>query len=133
MHQSGVGYYHDWAAGRRKRVEDKAEGGGLGGEGRGARFQLRDLFADEALTGKAVRAQLAELDRLSSKVSVQITGNPLARAESPVMLEGVRDGIDGAYIAESVTHTVTGGGRSGYVTWMDCKTKDGQKGKSGSR
>ena len=70
-------------------------------------------------------AQLAELDRLSSEVSVQITGNPLARAESPVMLEGVRDGIDGAYIAETVTHMVTGGGRNGYMTRIDCKTRDG--------
>ena len=78
-------------------------------------------------------AQLAELDRLSSEVSVQITGNPLARAESPVMLEGVRDGIDGAYIAETVTHMVTGGGRNGYMTRIDCKTRDGQKSRSNGR
>ena len=53
----------------------------------------------------------------------------MARAEAPVILQGVRDGVDGAYIAETVTHEMEGEGSSS-VTKIDCKTKDGQKGRS---
>ncbi|HWW46531.1 MAG TPA: late control protein [Xanthobacteraceae bacterium] len=59
--------------------------------------------------------------------TVTIDGDPTAKAEAPVIVSGLRPGIDGVYRADVVEHRYTRGG--GYLTTIDIKQPDDEAGK----
>ena len=57
--------------------------------------------------------------RISSNLGagrIVINGEPAAKWNSFVILEGVRPGVDGAYLIQVAEHIYS---RQGYVTWLD--------------
>jgi len=75
-------------------------------------YTIRKLFKDEAEATKAASAQLENFERGKSTVSLQLPGNPLFMAEAPLNLSGFRDGVNGAWIVETATHTFNSNGYS---------------------
>ncbi len=75
-------------------------------------YTIRKLFKDEAEASKAASAQLENFERGKSTVSLQLPGNPLFMAEAPLNLSGFREGVNGAWVVETATHTFDSGGYS---------------------
>ena len=53
------------------------------------------------------------------KGRIVINGEPLARWNSLVIMQGVRPGVDGTYLIDVAEHMYN---RQGYVTWLDVST-----------
>ncbi|WP_100097005.1 phage late control D family protein [Candidatus Williamhamiltonella defendens] len=83
-------------------------------------YTLRKLFKDEAEASKAARAQLENFERGKSTVSLQLPGNPLFMAEAPLHLSGFREGVNGAWVIETATHTFNS---EGYSVSLDGTVK----------
>lgn len=75
-------------------------------------YTIRKLFKDETEASKAASAQLENFERGKSTVSLQLPGNPLFMAEAPLNLSGFREGVNGAWVVETATHTFDSGGYS---------------------
>ncbi len=68
-----------------------------------------------------------ELDREKGGCDgVTIDGDPDAQPGAPCTISGIRDGVDGSYIIESVTHTLSR--RSGFTTKLTLKQPTGGAG-----
>ncbi len=78
-------------------------------------YTIRKIFKDEAEATKAANAKLDDFKRGKSKVSLEMTGNTSMVAEAKLFLSGFRTGVDGAWVAESVTHNFTNDGYSTSV------------------
>lgn len=72
-----------------------------------ARPRGRAVDKDDATDRAKGRADESERDRGGGSVEIEI--NPLAKAEGTCIVRGEREGIDGPYRIESVTHTLRGG------------------------
>ena len=105
-------HWHDLRTGRR----NTAAAGGAGGP----RHVLRESCADERTARLTAQAKLAELNRGKGTLSLTLApGNPRVHAETPLMLSGFREGLNGAWIAAQVTHEL---GAGGYVTRIEAET-----------
>lgn len=75
-------------------------------------YTVRKLFKDEAEAAAAAKAQLDAFQRGKSTVSLELPGNPTFVAEAALNLSGFRDGVNGAWVVETATHTFTNSGYS---------------------
>ena len=82
--------------------------------------------ATDSATGRKTHSQ-----RERGAGTVRILGNPLARAEMFCVISGVRPGLDGTYIADTVTHMFDRS--AGYETNIDIKRPGGSAGKDSRR
>ena len=85
--------------------------------------------SEEAEAKKAAEAKLSDLARGTASASFTIEGEPSAAAEEPVIVQGVRDKVDGQWNPTKVEHKWSDGG---YETTLDCETP-GAKSKDKSK
>jgi len=80
-------------------------------------YRLRDPYPDEAAAQEAADARLrsAKLGEATLRATLAV-GRPEAVAETPITVEGVREGVDGEWVAKRVRHRF---GRSGYTTEIE--------------
>lgn len=81
------------------------------GEGDGeAVYRLRKTYTDAEAAKTAAAAKLGALSRGTASLSLRLPGRTELAAESPVVLTGFGDGIDGEWILASVEHRIDSGG-----------------------
>ena len=104
-------YWYDIAAGRRVEV--------TAGDGEPV-YALRDNLTDEATARAAAQARLDALKRGTGTLGLTLNpGVPTVSAESPLTLSGFRRGVNGRWIAASVSHEIN---NSGYSTTVEAET-----------
>lgn len=92
-----IAYWHEKAKAKKHEVKL--------GDGEPVR-RLRHAYADEASAKAAAQAALDKSKRDEDKLSIALPGDPYISAESPVTISEIRDGIDGDWIVDSVTHKI---------------------------
>ncbi|MEO0678989.1 MAG: contractile injection system protein, VgrG/Pvc8 family, partial [Pseudomonadota bacterium] len=97
---SAAAFWNDLGGAKRQRVETSAEA---------PQFEISETFATEAIARRAAAAKLEELRRGGLRMEVALpVGRPELLAETPVDLSGFKDGIDGRWIAQTVSHRFEG-------------------------
>ncbi|UAA38228.1 late control protein [Paraneptunicella aestuarii] len=84
-------------------------------------YSFSKKFKDEAEAKQAANSQLKAFQRGKKKLSLQLPGHPSLMAEAKLTLSGFRDGVNGDWVAESVTHTL---GEQGYTASIQATIKD---------
>ena len=98
---------------------------------------LRHPYPSAALAGAAAHAEHRRLKRAAHKVELTLPGEPGAFAGRPITLSGLRDGLNGQWIASEVEHELdfAGGGYTTRVTatvdGLDADSDDGASGYGG--
>jgi phage protein D len=82
--------------------------------------RIKRYFPTKEMAVAAAKAEAAKRDRKKSTLSITMVGRPDVAAESPLTLEGFRDGVDGEWIVTRVTHRLDKSG--GYVCDMEAET-----------
>ena len=79
-------------------------------------YRLKNTYPthDEAMHAAAGR--LDQLQREGKKLRIELPGRPDLRAESPVTVSGIRSGVDGDWVVERVSHSIS---KQGYKTSAD--------------
>ena len=75
------------------------------GEGEPVR-RLKHSYADAKSAQVAAQSALDTAKRGEETLSLTLPGNPLLSAEMPLEISEVRDGINGSWIIEQVTHSI---------------------------
>lgn len=70
----------------------------------GPRKTLREVYQDEDEARRAADAAVREVKAGEGEMTLLLVGSPLARAEAPIMVQGVGLDIDGRWIASGVRH-----------------------------
>lgn len=68
--------------------------------------RLKHSYKDEKSAQGAAQSALDQSKRDGEKLSLSLPGNPIFSAEMPITIEEVRDGVNGDWIIEQVTHTI---------------------------
>lgn len=93
----------------------------LVGEGEPA-FRLPHTYSSESSARRAAISRLDDFARgAGGRVQLVLPPRLDIIAETPVTIAGVRNGVDGSYIARRVEHTLTGGQGGGLRTRIDCE------------
>jgi uncharacterized protein len=87
-------------------------------------YSIRNVYPTKEEAEKGVKSKLDEFTRGSDKLSITMPGDPTLAAETPLMLSGFRDGVDGAWSAISVKHTQNG---SSYVCQIEAEKPTGDE------
>lgn len=97
--------------------------------GADAKVRLTDQMpaATKANASGKAKAGSKKSEREKGSGSVEIVGDYAAEPEAPCFIVGARPGIDGEYIIDSVTHTVTK--KDGFSTKLTIKKPSGTAGK----
>lgn len=82
-------------------------------------FRLPHVYSAEGNARRAAKARLADFQRSAGgKVQLVMPARLDIIAETPVTVSGVRQGVDGSYVARRVEHTLD---RSGLRTTVDAE------------
>lgn len=92
-----IAYWHEKAKAKKHEVKL--------GDGEPVR-RLRHAYPDSASAKAAAQAALDKSKRDEDKLSITLPGDPYISAESPVTISEIRDGINGDWIVDSVTHKI---------------------------
>jgi phage protein D len=84
---------------------------------------LRHVYPNAGQAQDAADSEHRRLKRKATGVHLELQGDPNAAAGCPVVISGVRDGVDGSWIAAEVEHTLDFGA-DGYAMSIDV-TVDG--------
>lgn len=69
-------------------------------------FVMNKMFNSKEEAIAAAKSKAAQLRRAKGEVTVTLAkGDPWIRAQMPIKVIGFRDGLDGSYIIDTVTHT----------------------------
>ena len=82
-------------------------------------YRFREPFKNEAEAKKAAESKLSELARGTASATFTIEGDPSAAAEEPVVVQGVRERVDGTWNPIKVEHKWSD---DGYETTLECET-----------
>ncbi len=82
-------------------------------------FQLRRSFPDTAQAQTAAEAKLATLNRGTGSLDVTLPGSPNLMAEGVVAMKEFRSGINGRWLVNRVTHTISS---QGFTTTLSAET-----------
>ena len=80
-----------------------------------ARYQT----AERARAKREAQGKARALKRNKGQLSLTVVGDPSIRAESPLLVQGLRAGIDGMWRVKSATHVFSGG--SVYTTKIEAE------------
>jgi len=105
---------------KREKVETKNEGVEAG-----SGFRFSD--ADQAQAKKKAESEGKKSERKGAEGSVEIVGDPTAKAGGKVVVTGVRPGVDGEYRIKSASHRLQKS--SGYTTSLSVDQAQGDAGK----
>lgn len=106
--KSVTGEHYDRKQAKRVKTEAPGESGAEAGH------TLRHAHANKAESYAHAQSKAKQLKRDGTTTSVEIEGDPSAKAGRPFSYAGVRPGVDGiSFIIEEAAHTVS---RSGYRT-----------------
>ncbi len=108
----------------KKTVTELAKGKGPAGEA-GAGGGSPGPEATESGSGQANQGNADSQNASMGQGRIVINGEPSARWNSYVMVQGVRPGVDGRYLITVAEHIYS---RQGYVTWLDVMTDGGATG-----
>jgi phage protein D len=102
--------------------------GGDGGVGLaqkfGGAFNIGQLFNSEAEAKAATQSQAENFKRAEVQATFDLAkGDPWIRDQQTLIVSGMRDGIDGSYVIDKVTHTYVKS--TGIKSQMECKTPGG--------
>lgn len=93
-------YWHDPAAGVRKKVEEK--------DGDGPVYEIPELFQDEAEAQAAVKGQRNNSDREEEKLSLTVIGKETRQAEAKMKVSDIDRDANGEWSIDSITHNFIG-------------------------
>jgi phage protein D len=98
--------------------------GGDGGVGLESKFEgaynIGQLFNSEAEATAAAKSQGEALKRAEVQATFDLAkGDPWIRDQMPLIVRGMRDGINGSYVIDKVTHSYIKS--TGIKSQMDCK------------
>jgi len=93
--------------------------GDAGTDGSGATYRFREPFQTEAEARAAAEAKARKLRQGEGSASFTLEGDPAMGAERPVVVTGVRAGVDGPWTPTRVEHRWED---SGYTTAIECET-----------
>jgi uncharacterized protein len=83
-------------------------------------FRLPHQYQSESAARRAATARLADFGRGSNgKVQLEMPGRLDLSAESRITLTGIRQGVDGQFVARRVTHTLQ---KSGLTTSVEAES-----------
>lgn len=109
--------WYDKAAAKWMTEDIEVEGGSSGGKT--TTQHVTHPRPDSGEASKAAGAEKSDQEAEKGGGRITITGDPTVFAEAPVTVSGAREGIDGQYVAETVTHSLN---RSrGFITTIDLK------------
>lgn len=109
-YKSVVATYRDIAAAVTTEV--------LVGEGEPV-FRLPHVYTNESNARRAAKARLDDFARSTGgKIQLVIPARLDLIAETPITVQGIRQGVDGSYVARRVEHTLD---KSGLRTTVDCE------------
>lgn len=86
-------------------------------------YRLPHTYSNESNARRAARARLGDFSRASGgQLQLTMPARLDLMAETPLMITGIRQGLDGAYVARRVAHTLT---KRGLVTVVDAERRNG--------
>jgi len=94
-------------------------------KGTSAEFSTRIFASSEEGAERKAKSGKKRVERSSGEGSVTILGNVDAKPEGLCRIAGAREGVDGEYRIEGVTHRFS---KSGYTTVLDLKQPQGSAG-----
>jgi phage protein D len=101
---------------RAQLIQEKASGSD------GPAYRSRGLSQNKGEAASEAQSRKDELGRQQAGGSFIITGDAAAVAESLVSVAGVREGVDGTWLADSVTHELSA---RGFTTTIEVKSSKG--------
>ncbi|QEO80234.1 phage late control D family protein [Pseudomonas brassicacearum] len=88
----------------------------------------RHIYPNKSAAEQAAKARLAAFNRSSAGVRLEMAGRTDVFAERSIIIQGIKPGLDGEYLAEAVEQLFTS---SGWTTTVECN--GGKKGKANAR
>lgn len=121
-----IANYQDRASGTTKRFS-------LKGAEKGPSITLREVYQDEQDAKKAAVARVSDLRAGEGELTLELIGDPLARAEAPLIIENVAPDVDGNWIASTVTHVWDYGEGGGATTTVEAEFGKEEKDETSGR
>lgn len=84
--------------------------------------ELLMQYPNAETAGAAAQSELDRLTRSKASLSLSMPGNPKIISECELILESFRDGVDGSYTPERVSHIMTK--RDGYKCKVEAELRD---------
>lgn len=88
----------------------------------------RHIYPNKSAAEQAAKARLAAFNRSSAGVRLEMAGRTDVFAERSIIVQGIKPGLDGEYLAEAVEQLFTS---SGWTTVVECN--GGKKGKANAK
>lgn len=88
----------------------------------------RHIYPNKSAAEQAAKARLAAFNRSSAGVRLEMAGRTDVFAERSILVQGIKPGLDGEYLAEAVEQLFTS---SGWTTTVECN--GGKKGKANAK
>ncbi|WP_458129491.1 phage late control D family protein [Pseudomonas sp. Z2-11] len=88
----------------------------------------RHIYPNKSAAEQAAKARLAAFNRSSAGVRLEMAGRTDVFAERSIIVQGIKPGLDGEYLAEAVEQMFTS---SGWTTTVECN--GGKKGKANAK
>lgn len=88
----------------------------------------RHIYPNKSAAEQAAKARLAAFNRSSAGVRLEMAGRTDVFAERSIIVQGIKPGLDGEYLAEAVEQLFT---PSGWTTAVECN--GGKKGKANAK
>lgn len=112
--------YHDKTSHVRKWVESAASGESPSNQGLES-FAIGQLFNSKEEAEAAAASRMKALKRGEVTASFTLAkGDPWIRDQQSLLVNGMRDGIDGSYVVEKAIHTYVK--RTGIKSTLECKS-----------
>ena len=88
----------------------------------------RHIYPNKSAAEQAAKARLAAFNRSTAGVRLEMAGRADVFAERSIIVQGIKPGLDGEYLAEAVEQLFTS---SGWTTTVECN--GGKKGKANAK
>ncbi|MCX4027950.1 hypothetical protein H0A36_19605 [Endozoicomonas sp. SM1973] len=79
-------------------------------------YTIKMVYPTKEAAKASAKAKLSGLNDTEASLSITVVGNPELIAERPVIIQGVRTGVDGRWVVKQAKHSVSA---SGYTTSVD--------------
>ncbi|WP_299152013.1 phage tail tape measure protein [uncultured Tateyamaria sp.] len=109
-----IANWQDRGSGTTKRVTVKAAE-------KGPSMTLREVYQDREDARKAADARVKELRAGEGELTLELIGDPHARAEAPLNITNVAPDVDGSWVASTVTHLWDYGEEGGAKTTVEAE------------